>query len=125
MPTRYKLLVTADDVGVLIEAGQEDATREIAAAREVLRAVSSSPTRPSPSSAPQTGKTLPDRILALSPDYFAEPRESLDICKQLARAAQHYKPVRVRVELSRLVARGMLRRIGDGTKGNPYKYVNP
>ena len=40
MPTRYKLLVTADDVGVPIEAGQEDATREIAAAREVLRAVS-------------------------------------------------------------------------------------
>jgi hypothetical protein len=70
-------------------------------------------------------KALSGRILALGSDYFAEPRESTEISKELARSAHHYKDVRVRVELGRMVQRGLLRRIGDGTKTEPYKYVNP
>jgi hypothetical protein len=123
-----KLVVTLDAVGVVIDAAAEDAAKEIATARDFIRRLSPSQPERSPQgkspAAPST-KTLSGRILSLGTAYFAEPRESTEIAKDLARAGYHYEDVRVRVELRRVVRRGLMRRIGDGTKTSPYKYVNP
>ena len=122
-----KLLVTAEWVGVIVDVKQEDAATEVAAARDFLGDLSlgAVPEHRSQAKPAAKAKALSGRILALGSSYFGEPRESTEISKELARSAHHYKDVRVRVELGRMVQRGMLRRIGDGTKAAPYKYVNP
>ena len=123
-----KLIVTEDEIGVIVEVTQGDGAAEIASARAFIRGLSTTPKEHPPRSsqvAQKTLKTLAGRIIGLGGPYFSVPRESVEISKELARSAHHYSDVRVRVELSRLVRRGLLRRLGDGTKKNPYRYVNP
>jgi hypothetical protein len=122
-----KLVVTTDTVGVILDVAEGDAATEIAAARDFIRGLSDSVPEPKPQPRQRStplAKTLSGRILALGSSYFVEPRESTAVAKDLARSGFHYEDVRVRVELGRMVQRGLLRRIGDGTKMKPYKYVN-
>lgn len=123
MSDRRRLVVSPNEVAVIVDATAEDASAEIKSARQFLASLRQTSAQPRPAHKADA-HTLSARILGLAPDFFAEPKESTEVAKELARAAHHYSDVRVRVDLSRLVKRGALRRVGDGTKSSPYKYVN-
>ncbi len=124
---RWKLLVTSSDVGVIVETSNEDAITEIKRARELLVRIGVSQKSKSQVTAiPKTqARSLSQRILSLGTDFFSQPREALEVSRELARAGFPYEPGRVRDELLRLVKRGHLRRIGEGKKSSSYQYVNP
>lgn len=123
----HKFLVTNTDVGMIFEGTVESAATQIKRAREILARLGSlqrakSQTTPIPKA---KARSLSERILSLGTEFFCEPREALQVTKQLAQAGFHYKAGRVRDELLRMVKRGQLRRLGDGRKSSAYKYVNP
>jgi hypothetical protein len=124
MTGQHKVVVFGNDIGVVLDVTSENAADEIAAARKFLAQIGSGSPRRRVGTT-QRAETLSARIMELGADYFSQPKESADVGKDLARAAHHYKDTRIRVELSRLVRRARLRRIGDGTKLSPYRYVNP
>jgi hypothetical protein len=128
MTDQLKLLVTLNDVGVLVDVDEENASAAIATARAFLNRIAPIPktsrVRPSESSvAKKKPMSLSERILALGGAFFSEPKGTVEISKELARSAFHYDPVRVSDEVRRLVQREQLRRIGEGTKASPYLYV--
>jgi hypothetical protein len=123
---RFRLLVTMDSVGIVVDTTMPDAAKQVKKAREHLRNLAGTDSAPrARAKGSALLKTLSERILGLGPQFFNEPIESRVIAKQLARAGFHYRPAPVRVELRRLVRRGKLRRLGGGTKSDPYRYVNP
>jgi hypothetical protein len=124
--SEHKFLVTGTDVGLILDASIENAGEQIKRAREILARLSGLQklksqvaTRPK-----SEAHSLSGRILSLGSEFFSQPREALEIIKELARGGYHYGPGRVRDELLRLVKRGQLRRIGEGKKSNSYRYVN-
>ena len=121
------LLVTASEVGIIVESSLENAGMQIKKARETLaRLRAQQRTKSQITAIPKTGaRSLSERILVLGTDFFSQPRQALEVSQELARTGFHYKPGRVRDELLRMVKRGHLRRIGQGKKSDPYQYVNP
>jgi hypothetical protein len=126
MPREFKLVVTLRDVGVVVDvASAQEASAAVRQAREFLGQIGQSSSVSRLRAKAGTSGSLSERILGLGVAFFKEPQESVSVSKALARSAFHYEAVRVRDELRRLVRRGQLRRIGDGTRANPFKYVNP
>jgi hypothetical protein len=126
MPREFKLVVTLRDVGVVVDvASAQEANAAVRQAREFLGKIGEGPAASQRQAKAGTSNSLSERILGLGVAFFKEPQESVSVSKALARSAFHYEAVRVRDELRRLVRRGQLRRVGDGTRANPFKYVNP
>jgi len=126
MPREFKLVVTLRDVGVVVDvASAQEANAAVRQAREFLGQIGEGSAVSRPRAKAGTSNSLSERILGLGAAFFKEPQESVSVSKALARSAFHYEAVRVRDELRRLVRRGQLRRVGDGTRANPFKYVNP
>jgi hypothetical protein len=125
--SEHKFLVTGTDVGIVVEASIENAGQQIKKAREILtKLIGLQKAKNQLATTPKSeAHSLSGRILSLGSEFFTQPREALEISKELARGGYHYRPGRVRDELLRLVKRGQLRRIGEGRKSNSYRYVNP
>lgn len=124
MTERIRLLVTMTDVGVVVEVERAKINEAIQKARAMLQEAGQ---RVVPAKAvdKRSAHSLSGRILGLGPQHFSQPKDAAEVTKALALAGYHYSLVRVCDELLRLVKRGHLRRIGEGTKSNPYHYVNP
>jgi hypothetical protein len=108
-----------------VEATQETASTEIKRARELLASLVSKQKSQATFMPKTKARSSSERILSLGGQYFGQPREALEVEKALAQSGFHYKTVVIRKELLRMVKRGQLRRVGEGTKSSPYKYVNP
>ena len=123
---QLKLVVFGNDVGMIVDVPEEQASAAVRKARSILNAIGGggSRIRAEKAERKQPARSLSERIQALGTEFFAEPRESTEIRKELARGAFHYDTVRIRNELRRMVEHGRLLRVGEGTKASPYKYVN-
>jgi hypothetical protein len=126
MQGQFKLLVTASEIGLVVETTEKNAAAAIGEAREFLTLLGATPaTGGAGAGKKHAARSLSERIVNLGTAFFSEPKDATEISSGLARAAYHYAPVRVRSELQRLVQRGLLRRVGDGTRKAPFRYVNP
>lgn len=121
---KYSLVVTTSEVGVIVEADADNVASAVKEARRILGQLGLSTASKPPQVSHKVRSLSQRRILGLGDEYFTEPREAEEIQKELARSGHHYKAAIVRKDLLRLVKKGLLRRIGNGARGNPYKYVN-